>query len=106
MSDVDPLELFCGGPDPDPPEVVGLTALDICRAAKPDADEGWADHILWGRTPFPMVRVTAQSLYKAASRQARAEIRGRVLCDFCDEIAMPGDGLCPKCDAVLRPGTP
>lgn len=78
------------------------TDLEICRAAKPGADEGWCDHILWGRTPFPLGRVTAQDLYRAASRQARAERNGRVLCDFCDAIAAPGAYTCSACDAALR----
>jgi hypothetical protein len=78
------------------------TASDICRAAKPNADEGWCNHILWGRTPYPFGRVTAQSLYRAASQQARAERNGRVLCDFCEAIAAPGRSCCQQCDAALR----
>jgi uncharacterized paraquat-inducible protein A len=77
--------------------------VEICRAAKPDADEGWCQHILWGRTPFPFMRVTAQSLYRAAHRQARAERNGRILCDHCDAIAQPDAYICSKCEAALKP---
>lgn len=76
--------------------------LEICRAAKADADEDWSQHILWGRTPFPCGSITAQSLYRAASGQARAERNGLVLCDLCEAIAAPGSSTCRQCDAALK----
>jgi hypothetical protein len=44
-----------------------MTPAQIIRAAIPEADEVLCDHILWGRTPFPMGAITAQSLFKAAN---------------------------------------
>jgi hypothetical protein len=45
---------------------------DVIKAAIPDADQSLCEHILWGRTPYPMGRVSARSLYQAASGFRRA----------------------------------
>jgi hypothetical protein len=78
-----------------------MTAQDICRAAKPGAADDWCEHVLWGRTPFPVGKVTPQSLYRAASALARAENKGHILCDFCEVVVPPGHYTCLACDAVL-----
>ena len=51
-----------------------MTFEDVIKAAIPGADEFVCDHVLWGRTPFPMGKVTARSLYRAASRLRRATV--------------------------------
>ena len=83
-----------------------MTALEICRAANPAADEEWADYILWSRTPFPCGKVTPRDLYRAASAQTRADAQGLRLCDMCEAIAAPGDWTCRKCEAALRRTAP
>jgi len=76
-----------------------MKADQIIRAAIPDANDSLCEHILWGRTPYPMGRITARSLYRAADRFRRAQENGVQLCSFCDNAA---DGMaCRKCDAVL-----
>jgi hypothetical protein len=67
-----------------------MNAADCIRAAIPDADAAPCDHIVWGRTPFPVGAVTARDYYKAASRWKRAQDHGIRLCDFCDNIAVDG----------------
>lgn len=74
-----------------------MTPADIIRAAIPDADIHLVDHVLWGRTPFPMGKITPQSLYKAASSFNRASAKGKVLCDFCEKLARKNDFLCSNC---------
>jgi len=73
------------------------TALQIVRAAIPNASDSLCDHILWGRTGFPCFgKVTAQIVYKAAYRFKRASDKNMDLCDFCDRIATKND-LCDVC---------
>ena len=77
------------------------TSLEVVRAAKPDASEDYANHILWGRTPYPCGRVGARELYKAASGFTRAMEHGLRLCDFCESIAAPGAYTCACCESAL-----
>lgn len=78
-----------------------MTADDIVRAAIPGASEDLVSHILWGRTPFPFARVTAQDLYRAASAWRRSTEHGFQLCDHCHNPAEPGKYECRRCRAVL-----
>ena len=80
-----------------------MTFAEVIRAAIPNADEATLDHVLWGRTPFPMGKVTARSLYKAASAFRRACEHGVQLCDFCDRPAVKGCWTCERCAAALSP---
>ena len=77
------------------------TVLDIVRAVKPDATEDFANHILWGRTPYPCGKVTARLIYKAASGFTRALANNLRLCDLCDEPASNDSFTCLRCDSAL-----
>ena len=77
------------------------TAAEVVLAAIPDADKDVVDYVLWGRTPFPVGRVTARSLYKAASGFKRACDHKLRLCDHCHRPAMTGEWECSHCRAVL-----
>jgi len=76
--------------------------LSIVRCAIPEASEGLADHILWGRTPAPCIPLTAKILYHAASRWKRAEQHGLTLCECCDRLAVTDRSLCAPCAAALE----
>lgn len=78
-----------------------MTPAQIIKAAIPNADESLIEHILWGRTPFPMGKVTERSLYKAASGYRRACANHIRLCDFCEHPAMPDKWACERCDKAL-----
>jgi len=78
-----------------------MTILEIIQNAIPNANEELCEYIVWGRTPYPCVGLTAKALYKAASRLKRAIDNGNRLCDFCDRIATHG-GVCKKCDDALK----
>jgi uncharacterized paraquat-inducible protein A len=80
-------------------------AATIVRAAIPDASDELVDHVLWARTPFPVGRVTAQDLYKAASQFGRAMAHQIDLCEFCHNALKPGEDkwTCPRCTAALDP---
>jgi hypothetical protein len=79
-----------------------MRVIDIIRGAIPDADKEVADVILWGHTPYPAGPITAQSLYKAASRFRRAGAAGRRLCDWCP-TAIPHDRyVCDGCQKALN----
>lgn len=83
-----------------------MTPADCVRAAIPDADESLIGHIIWGRTPYPFMKLTARDFYKAASRFKRAGEHGIRLCDFCDNIAVDGWN-CQSCnDALARARSP
>lgn len=79
-----------------------MTPADIIRAAIPGATDSDVEHVVWGRTAFPMASVSARDLYRAASRLQRATANGIRLCDFCDRIARTGDWMCVSCDDALR----
>jgi hypothetical protein len=79
-----------------------VNALEVVRCAIPNADAGLADAILWGRTPFPVGRVSVRQLYSAASRFRRAEDHGVTLCDWCDHKAEVDGCLCRRCHNALR----
>ena len=78
-----------------------MTPQQIVRAAIPGASDALCEYVLWERTPFPVGRVTASSIYRAASRVVRAMEHGRVLCDFCDNEVTEGGHLCRTCRAAL-----
>lgn len=78
------------------------TYAAVIKAAIPDADDGTVDHVLWGRTPYPVGDVTAKSLFRAASAYRRACEHGIHLCDWCHRPAQPGTDLCAGCDAALH----
>lgn len=78
------------------------TLAEVIRAAKPDASTDECEFILWERTPYPMGKLTARSLYKAASGTFRAFNAGRTLCDFCDRVATPERYVCDRCGEALR----
>ncbi len=80
------------------------TSVEIVRAAIPGADERLCDHILWGRTPFPIGGITAKSLFRAASAFRRAHEHGFQLCDHCHNPAEPGKFECRRCRAALSRG--
>ncbi len=78
-----------------------MTPQQIVRAAIPASTEAQCDYVLWSITPFPIGRVTAKSLYKAASRVRRAFEHKRVLCEFCDNEVTHGEYLCSRCSGSL-----
>ena len=78
-----------------------MTPQQIVSAAVPGASDEFCDYVLWERTPFPAGVVTAQSIYKAASRSARAHKNNRRLCDFCDNEVIAGAYLCHGCRTAL-----
>lgn len=77
-----------------------MTFEQVIRAAMPDASEAVVDYVLWGRTPFPMGKVSARDLYQAAARFRRACISGHQLCELCDRVAADG-WICARCNAAL-----
>lgn len=77
------------------------TLSEAVRAAIPDADGQTIDYVIWERTPFPMVRPTARTAYRAAYRMRRAYEHGLVLCELCDRIAGPYGALCIRCSQRL-----
>ncbi len=74
---------------------------DIIKAAIPDASDSICEHILWGRTCYPVGKVTAKDLYRAADRFKRATAHSIRLCDFCDNRAVQGS-LCGRCNEALN----
>lgn len=78
-----------------------MNKSDVVRAAIPDADEDLVSHIVWGRTAFPFVKLTARSLYAAASRFRRANDSGKTLCDMCDRLAIDESFICADCSAAI-----
>ena len=78
-----------------------MNAVDIVRAAIPDAGEDVVSHILWGRTPFPCGPITAQSLYRAASSWRRACDNGLRLCELCHRVAVD-NWTCQNCEDALE----
>lgn len=82
---------------PEIPQSGGVTTHDAIRAGWPGATDEDCDHILWSRTPYPMGKITARSLYKAAHGFFRSNKNKRGLCDTCDGLALPGLHQCPKC---------
>jgi len=83
----------------------GTTILEIVRAAASDADQEFAEHILWSRTPFPFGKVTPKQIYKAASRVRRAAANDIALCDWCDQRAADEDSVCANCRSALGRST-
>jgi len=79
-----------------------MNGEQIVRAAIPNASAELIEHIIWGRTPFPVGAITARSLYKAASSFKRASDKGIALCDFCDNKANPNGYLCDSCQESLN----
>jgi hypothetical protein len=81
---------------------MSLTTADCVRAAIPDASDDLCNHIIWGRTPYPFMKLTARDFYKAASRWRRAAEHGIRLCDFCDRLAAGDSWTCNPCGDGLR----
>ena len=81
------------------------TVQSVVRVAIPGASDGLCDHVVWGRTAFPAKGVTAQDMYRAASRLRRATDKGERLCDTCDRKAELGRWTCAHCSAALARGT-
>jgi hypothetical protein len=77
------------------------TFAEVIRAAIPNADEDTCEYILWNRTPYPMGRVTARTLYKAARGSWRADKNGIRLCDHCDKPAVNEQWECAGCRSAL-----
>ncbi len=73
----------------------------IVRAAIPDATEELVEHVLWERTPFPVGKITAKSLYHAAARFRRAIEHKHRLCIFCDRFARADAWECEYCAKAL-----
>jgi RNase P subunit RPR2 len=81
-----------------------MTYAEVIRGAIPLAPDELCEHILWSRTPYPMGRVTAQDLYRAASTFRRAADHNIELCDFCDQAVVPSNRfICERCDKALHP---
>ena len=74
-----------------------MDAAKIVRAAIPDATLENIDYILWSRTPYPVGRVSARSLYKAARRLLRANNNDISLCETCNNRCDPKAICCDKC---------
>lgn len=83
-------------------DVMGLTFGEVIRRAVPEATEEFCEHILWGRTPFPVGRVTPTYIFRSAYRFNRACEKGITLCDFCDRVAIPGKSCCEICYSALN----
>ena len=77
-----------------------MNASQIIRAAIPGADVDTVDHVLWARTPFPVAKIDAKMLYRAASGLQRASAKGHRLCDFCERVA--DCSLCARCTRQLK----
>jgi hypothetical protein len=75
-----------------------MTFAEVIKGAIPGADTDLCEFILWNRTPYPMGRVTARSLYQAASRWRRACAGDRKLCELCDNLAVSNRWLCARCE--------
>ena len=78
-----------------------MLVTEIIRNAIPNASDEVCEHILWGRTPYPVGAITAKELYKSANRFKRAHDNGIRLCEFCDNIAMPDNWVCTSCNRAL-----
>lgn len=78
------------------------TFAEVIKAAIPNADGDLCERILWERTPYPMGRVSAKSLYQAASRFKRANENKRRLCDCCHNQTENDKWTCAKCSAALE----
>ena len=82
-----------------------MIAEQIIKAAIPDANDDIVEHILGGRTSFPMGKVTARDIYKAAYRYRRA-LRNHIrLCDFCDNVVSGDDWYCTSCAPAFSQAT-
>jgi hypothetical protein len=79
-----------------------VSPYQVIRNAIPAATDSLCEHIIWGRTPYPFVRLTAKSLWKAADRFRRAEEHGVELCEMCDRPAKAFE-LCQSCGQTLLP---
>jgi hypothetical protein len=79
---------------------MALTTTDCVRAAIPDASDELCHYIIWGRTPYPFIKLTARDFYKAASGWRRAFANKIQLCDFCDRPAVDG-WTCQPCREAL-----
>lgn len=75
---------------------------ELIRAAIPGASDDLCEHILWNRTPFPLTKLSAQKVYKAASTFTRAFKNGIDLCDFCDNKITTYKCMCNKCTTMLN----
>jgi len=78
------------------------TYAEIIKAAIPTANEDMCEYILWNRTPYPMAKVSARMLFKAASRTARAYRNGFRLCELCDNLADADGFECRSCRESLE----
>ena len=74
----------------------------IIRYAIPNASDEVCEWIIWDRTAYPFVPLTAKEIYKAAARVQRATNGKKQLCDLCDRLAEPKMGLCKKCREALN----
>ena len=79
----------------------GMLISDVIRAAIPGADSETCEFILWEMTPYPCGTITAQSLYRAASRFQRAKNNKRRLCELCSNLAEEGKWNCTRCQQAL-----
>jgi hypothetical protein len=76
---------------------------EVVRKAIPNASDELVDFIVWNRTPYPIGRVTAESLYKAADRFERARRKGIYLCTFCDnKVENIKQMTCKRCEESLK----
>lgn len=75
----------------------GATFEQVIKAAMPDADRDMIHYVLWERTPFPFVKLTARSLFKSTDRIRRTSSNGNRLCEFCDRLVPGGKWTCEQC---------
>ena len=78
-----------------------MTIYDIIKAAIPNANDEICSYILWERTPYPVGKITARTLFSSARRYKRASDNNIQLCDFCDRIAETNKSVCSKCHKAL-----
>lgn len=80
--------------------IIPMNVEELVKAGYPGATPRIIEHVMWGRTAFPFVKLDARTIIKAASGFYRATMKGLVLCDFCHRLAVKGDSLCESCQSA------
>lgn len=78
-----------------------MKIADVVKAAIPDASEADIDFVIWERTPFPMTKMNARDIYRAASGWNRAMQKGNRLCGWCERQVSLDEHTCERCRAII-----